>query len=190
MRLSKIRRRTLGGVYFKLIRDSVSTDEQQRIWPTRRPARAQRHQTPQQQRASSNQAPAPVEPFSWDQLPAIIEHIQLGKATTVKMTVIGRPAQVVQKQGFYILGMKHEKQPSLPKGLPNFPDQATKYMIFVSDKQWAKVAGALDNPEDALIIEGTPAHDHRFHGVILYTTNVTTKLQQQAKRASQAAAPA
>jgi hypothetical protein len=184
------RRRTLGGIFFHLVRGAVSTDEQERIWPARRPARAQPHQTPPQQGTASNPAPVPVERFTWEELPAITNQLQLGKATTVKMTIIGRPAQVMQKPGFVILGMTYDKQPSLPKGLPDFPAQPVKYMVLVSSRQWNRVAGALDNPEDALIIEGTPAHDHRFHGMILYATNVTSKLQQQAKRASQATAPA
>jgi hypothetical protein len=157
---------------------------------SRRPARTQHRQAPPQQRNANNHAPATVEPFTWEELPAIIEQLQLGKATTVKMTVIGRPGQIVEKPGFIILGMTYDKQPSLPKGLPDFPAQSTKCMVLIAAKQWAKVASALDNPEDALIIEGTPAHDHRFHGVILYATNVTTKLQQQAKRANQSAVPA
>ncbi len=183
------RRRTLGGVFFRLVRDGVAEQERLRIWPTNTPRGRRQRQAPPKDHASSSPLPAPSERFSWDDLPAIIAQIgsSIGKATTVKVTIIGRPAQVVQKQGFYIIGMKYDKQPSLPKGLPDFPAQPTKYMVFIAAKQWAKVADALDNPEDLLIIEGTPAHDPRFPGVLLYATNVTTKLQQQAKRQQQIA---
>jgi len=108
-----------------------------------------------------------------------------GEATTVKVTIIGRPGEIVERQGVIILGMKNPTAPSLPKGLPAPPAQPTNYLIFISQKQWRKVAEAITNPEDKLIIEGYPASHPRFTGITVYATQVTTTRLQAAKRQPQ-----
>jgi len=107
------------------------------------------------------------------------------EARTVKVTIIGRPGEIVERQGVIILGMRSTTLPSLPKGLPAPPAQPTNYLIFISQKQWRKVAAALDKPEDTLIIEGYPIYHPRFTGITVYATQVTTKLLQVAKRQAQ-----
>ena len=64
-------------------------------------------------------------------------------------------------------------------------------MVFVAAKQWRKVAEAIKNAEDVLIIEGYPTQHPQFAGITVYAPVVTTTLQQQAKRQQQQdAAPA
>ena len=94
----------------------------------------------------------------------------------MKVTIIGRPGEIVERQGVIILAMKSTAAPSLPKGLPAPPAQPTNYLVFVSQKQWKRVADALQNPEDKLIIEGYPIHHPRFTGITVYATQVTTRL--------------
>ena len=114
------------------------------------------------------------------------------EARTVKITIIGRPGQVTERQGVVILGMRQTKTPVLPKSLPDLPSQPTKYLVFIAAKQWRKVADSITNPEDVLIVEGIPTQHPQFPGITVYATAVTTKLQQQAKRQQQheAARPA
>jgi hypothetical protein len=103
------------------------------------------------------------------------------------MTVIGRPNQVVERQGVIILALRSTKAPTLPKGLPPLPSTPTTYMIFIQQKQWNKVREAMQNAEDALIVEGYPVHEPRFAGITVYATQVTTKALQATKRTEQAA---
>jgi hypothetical protein len=110
-----------------------------------------------------------------------------GEATTVKVTIIGRPGEIVERQGVIILAMKSAAAPSLPKGLPAPPEQPTNDLVFVSQKQWRKVTDAIKNPQDKLIIEGYPVHHPRFTGITVYATQVTTTLLQAAKRQQQQA---
>jgi hypothetical protein len=74
----------------------------------------------------------------------------------------------------------------LPKGLPPVPATPTNYMIVVQQKQWNKVKEAMQNADDALIVEGYPVHEPRFAGITVYATQVTTKALQAAKRKEQA----
>jgi hypothetical protein len=104
----------------------------------------------------------------------------------VKITLIGRPGPLVSKNGYILTSMQTSTAPSLPKGLPAPPTTATHYTIYLTPKQWTKVAEAIRDPEDALIIEGFPAYDPTLEGIAVYATNLTTKKLQQAQRAAQA----
>jgi hypothetical protein len=125
----------------------------------------------------------------WDEAAPIIAELtaNVGEASTVKVTVIGRPTQVVERQGVVVVALRSTKAPTLPKGLPPLPATPTNYMIFVQQKQWNKVREAMQNADDALIIEGYPVHEPRFAGITVYATQVTTKALQAAKRKDQAA---
>ena len=99
----------------------------------------------------------------------------------------GPSIQVVESQGVIVLTMRQAKPPTLPKGMPDLPAHSTNYLVFVATKQWRKVADTMKNPEDVLIIEGYPTQHPQFAGITVYATQVTTKLQQQAKRQQHAA---
>jgi hypothetical protein len=120
----------------------------------------------------------------WDEAQPVIAELtaQLGEASTVKVTVIGRPNQVVERQGVIILALRSTKAPTLPKGLPPLPATPTNYMIFVQQKQWNKVRDALQQPDDALIVEGYGVHAPRFAGITVYATQVTTTALHAATR--------
>ncbi len=94
---------------------------------------------------------------------------------------------VVACQGVIILALRSTKAPTLPKGLPPLPATPTTYMLFIQQIQWNKVQAAMQQPDDALIVEGYPVHEPRFAGITLYATNVTSKALQAAKRKEQAA---
>jgi len=97
-----------------------------------------------------------------------------GRATTVKITVIGRSGATVEQDQAVAVALMSEKVPDLPKGLPE-PAAATRYTVFVARKQWAKVAEALaTDPEDAAIIEGYAALDPRVEGIAVYAKRATT----------------
>jgi PHAX RNA-binding domain len=178
------RRRTLGGVFFRLVRDQVSEEERLAIWPY--PPRQQRK--PQRKApAQTTQPPAPP-PFQWEAADQVLTEISThpGEATTVNGTLIGRPGEIVERQGVIILALKSTTAPSLPKGLPAPPEHPTNYLVFISQKQWKRVAEAITNPEDKLIIEGYPVSHPRFTGITVYAAQVTTSQLQAAKRQQQA----
>ncbi len=147
-------------------------------WKQRQPANAKTTAAP---------APPPLPPFVWDGADPIIAELTatVGEAATGKVTEIGRPNQVVERQGVIILALGSTKPPTLPKGLPPLPSAPTTYIIFIQQKQWNKVREALQNADDTLIIEGYPVHEPHFAGITVYATQVTTKALQAAKRKEQ-----
>ncbi len=181
-------RRTPGGTFLYLVRtsDEVSREDKAYIFPRHggRPMRAAGDDRPP--------TPAAPPPVAWtdDIYRALAQQLQQdnsGRATTVKITVIGRPGTAVEQGQAVVLALTSAKVPDLPKGLPE-PPAGTRYTVFVARKQWAKVAEALAaDAEDTAIIEGYAALDPRVEGIAVYATSATTKRTQAAKRATQPA---
>jgi len=187
------RRRTPGGVFFHLVRasDAISREDKDYIFPRQggRPMRAEGSGT----LASAPPASVARAPVAWTDeayrtLAQQLQQDNSGRATSVKITVIGRPGASVEQGQAVALALTSEKVPDLPKGLPE-PAVGTRYTVFVARKQWAKVAEALAaDPEDAAIIEGYAALDPRVESIAVYAISATTKRMQAAKRATTTAA--
>lgn len=164
------RRRTPGGVYFYLARGKLSRQDRWAIWPYLAP----------------KPKPPPPPPFEWKKRLEIVPKLvkKLGEAKTVRITLIGRPGRVVEKANVVLTSMqqKSDKAPSLPKGLPPIPDESTTYIVYIARKQWRKVAKAIKDPDDSLIVEGLPVLDKRLGTVAVFARSVTTKLLQAKKR--------
>jgi len=176
------RRRTPGGVFFHLVRTGVTDTERVAIFGRSGGG------------AGSGGNPAsPVGPVlaRWDAA-AVREVMALapaamGGATSVKITVVGRPGKVVEREGVVAVALMSAGMPSLPKGLPVPGATRTRYVVLIARKQWTKVVAALSDPADTLIIEGYPALEERFAGTItVYATRVTTKQLQAAQKAETA----
>jgi hypothetical protein len=171
--MSGKRRRTPGGVFFRLVRERATGSQRRAIFP---PA------------PDTTQPQGATQPFTWATFGVLLPQLTTGtgEVTTVKITVIGRPKQVLPSGEVIIVTLRSERPPSLPKGLPT-PSNPTDYAVLIARKQWQKVEAAIQRPEDKLIIEGYPTHDPRFNGITVLATQVTTRDQQAAKREEQRA---
>lgn len=177
---NKQRRRTLGGVFFHLARGEIA-DAEVRNYVFQPPADAKRRKKKRSKKASPT-AVAPGE--AWSDRSGWIAEAEEGRATTVKVTVIGKAGKPVVREGFTLVRLTHTpKLDSLPKGLP-VPAKApeTPYVLYIGAKQWRKVADSIKNPEDSLICEGVQAWDDQLKVLTVFVTNCTTKLLQQAQR--------
>ncbi len=183
------RRRTPGGVYFHLVRTQTSPEEVRRIFPPR-PWQQRRQGAPRGAVATAPSAVPAAPAFTWGDYPAVVAELQrgIGRATSVKITVIGRPAQIVERGDVTIVALRSDKPPSVPKGVPA-PAGPTDYAVFIARKQWQRVAQAAQNPQDLLIVEGYPTVDPRFTGITVLATQATTKQLQQAERQRKQAPP-
>ena len=189
--------RTVGGIFFWLVRQRVDPvlakeiflkpamlrsiqREQQHLNPnTPQPPKSPRQSTPAMNQALTLPA------FQWADKPAIYTALrtQKGGVQTVKITLVGRPGRVIEKHDLVITMMTQMQVPtSFPKGVPQPPATSTDYTIYIAAKQWNKVAEAMKNPEDRLIVEGFAAFDPALEGMAVFVTNTTTKLLQQHKR--------
>jgi len=184
------RRRTPGGVLFHLMRTGIDKKTSRKIFWS--------HTTPQGQGAQgSAQGGSPATateatPFDWTAFAAAAAEAmsERGEATTVKLTVIGKPGTVVERGDVVLVAMRSEKAPSFPKGVPAPESPTVDYMVLVGRKQWGKVAEALaSDPADKVLIEGYPTVRPDFAGITVHATSATTTGIQAGKRAAQQAAP-
>jgi len=193
------RRRTPGGVFFYLLRTDVGQKEWYRIFRPQTTGHA-----PQGAHTSQGAHGAPdaltngqataaaATPFDWAtfSVAAMEAMSERGEATTVKLTVIGKPGTVVERGDVALVALRSEKAPSLPKGVPAPESPQTDYMALVGMKQWRKVAEALAaNPDDKVVIEGYPTVRPDFVGITVHATSATTTGIQAAKRTAAPAAP-
>ncbi len=186
------RRRTVGGVFFHLARTELGHKEFYRVFRPHAQGGGQPGQTTMtamSRTVRTGSAVAVGEPFDDAAFgAAAIEAMsEAGEATTVKLTVIGRPGNVVERGEVVLVGMRSEKAPSLPKGVPVPTAPRTDYLVLVGMKQWRKVAEALaSDPADKMIVEGYPMVRPEFAGITVYATSATTTGIQAGKRATQA----
>jgi hypothetical protein len=166
------RRRTPGGTFLNLVRGRVPYKTRVRIWPHLK--------QPEKKK---------IEPQPWEVYRELApeDAQQPGEAMTVKITLTGRPGRIVEKDYLVLTTMQNTKAPSLPKGLPEPPAEPTTYVVYIAGKQWRKVAGAIQDPQDRLILEGYPVLDKRLGAVAVFATSVTTKNLQAAARETGAA---
>ncbi len=185
--------RTPGGIFFALVRQRIDPAVVPIIFPSaaasRRARQARGEGSPRPRPTAAPEAgPEPVLPaFQWAEKAAIYRELQQQKGTvqTVKVTLIGRPGRVVEKQDLVITMMTQMEAPNaFPKGVPTPPTTPTVYTIYIGAKQWKTVAEAMQNPEDRLIVEGFAAFDPGLEGMAVFVTSTTTKLLQQQKRQS------
>jgi hypothetical protein len=171
------RRRTPGGVFFHLVRQSATPAENGLIWTQtkrrRRPVR---------------KAPV-IEPPSWvDALKlvmAVTKAAKAGEVRTVKVTLIGRPKQMARAKSCMVCVMEGRSVPKdMPKGLPMPPAEVKQsYVVFISDPAWERVEPQLkSDPADELIIEGWPYVDAQRGVITVLAQGVTTIALQREKR--------
>ncbi len=190
------RRRTPGGVFFYLLRTTVGQKEWYRIFRPQTTGHAPlgAHGARGAPDALTNgpATAAAATPFDWATFNAAAMEAmsERGEATTVKLTVIGRPGKVVERGDVVLVAMRSEKAPSFPKGVPAPESPTVDYMVLVGSKQWGKVAQALAaDPADKVLIEGYPTVRPDFTGITVHATSATTTGIQAGKRAAQAGTP-
>ena len=170
------RRGTRGGVFFFLVRQRIPPEDRAVIFP----AWSKRPTSP----AGTPHAPA-AQPAAPSVPPEPLPNLT-GELRTVKITLIGRPGPITTSPtGTVTTTMQSRNVPALPRGVPAPPTTPTPFTVYIGPKQWAKVAAALRDPEDVLIVEGFAAAAPARPRITVYATNVTTKVLQQAQRAAQ-----
>ncbi len=192
------RRRTPGGTFFQLVRQSLSAEERQTLFPLTRlpqgpPSAAgleARKAREAQKAAQAPQAP-PVPPLTWETLVPLSESLAAmpaGEARTMKLTLIGRPGQTEIRQQCVIFRMQGKPPGSFPRGVPApLPAPPLIWTVLVALRQWNRVKDSLTtNAEDQLVIEGYPTMQGTHH--VLMAQSCASMAMQRAVKAGQRAA--
>jgi hypothetical protein len=177
------RRRTPGGVFYYLVRKEMNADQQIAVFGRYREGEPL---PPDDQPDVHAQQP----PFYWWQRKEIFTDLapEAGEMTSLRVVLIGRPKKTDVQDKVTRLEIKHSVSSStFPKGLPKPPVHNTLYIVYITAKQWRKVADALDDPKDMLIIEGICAFDPDLKRMVVYASNISSKALDKAKREQQQA---
>ena len=169
------RKRSPGGTFFFLVRGGVTAEQHQAIWPD--------HQLPGHLRPRRSKPPR----LSWDEARAAIPEAlsQQGTAMSAKLTLVGRPGKIIEKEHVVITTITSDKAPSIPRGVPKAPDAPVVYLVFIARQQWERVAEALAADEnDRLVVTGYPVLDKQTEAIVVLGQSVTTTSQQEKKRPS------
>jgi hypothetical protein len=171
-------RKTPGGVFFWLVRKEAPADLRSKIFH-----QGYRKRASMAQQATPTPKLAPRLP--WEDRARVLADAgqQKGEIKTVKITLVGRPGNVAEQDRCIVISMQQAaKIPPLPAGLPLPPVEqvgATTYNVYIASKQWRKVAEAIKDIEDILIVEGLPFLDGEQIAVL--ASNVTTRNLQKAR---------
>jgi hypothetical protein len=167
------RKRTPGGTFFFLVRGGVTAEQHQAIWP--------QHQLPGHLRPRRTKPPR----LSWEEARAAIPDAlsQQGTAMSAKLTLVGRPGKIIEKEHVIITTLTSDRAPSIPRGVPKAPEAPVVYLVFIARKQWERVAETLAaDEEDRLVVTGYPVLDKETEAIVVLGQSVTTTSQQEKKR--------
>ncbi len=171
------RRRTPGGVFFKLAKEAATTVERRRIWPPGTGAEPQK------------KVARPV--ITWAEAVQVVKEAKAkaGEAK-VKLTLVGRPGKVVQKPTYVMITLAGAPPSSMPAGLPVAPEgSAITWAVFIARKQWDKASVNLATmPDDKLVIDGYPVIQGGVT-VLLAQSCKSMLADRAAKQAQKAARP-
>jgi hypothetical protein len=169
------RKRTPGGTFFFLVRGGVTAEQHQAIWPE--------HHLPGHLRPRKTKPPR----LTWDEVRAAIPDAlsQQGTAMSAKLTLVGRPGKIIEKEHVIITTLTSDKAPSIPRGVPKAPEAPVVYLVFIARQQWERVAESLAADEnDRLVVTGYPVLDKETEAIVVLGQSVTTTSQQEKKRPS------
>ena len=167
------RKRTPGGIFFRLVKDRVTRAEHRVLFP--RP-------------------PAPVPPdqipMTWHDALALMPRLEQhppGEAS-MKLTLVGRPGKIETKGQGVTFRLQGKPPGALPRGLPPVPNTPPlTWTVIVALRQWNRVKESFaSNTDDQLIIEGYPVMQGEQH-VLLAQSCTSVGLQRARKEAQQAA---
>lgn len=169
------RRRTPGGVFLVLAKQRMTREDAKRL-----------HCLPKLAHAKTTPPKGSPKPFDWKHRQSVVGVLrkQPGDLTTVKAVVMGRPDRINEQAECVSLTLTHPpQQQCLPRGLPTPGDNlVSSYTVYVASKQWKKVAAALANPDDVMIVEGLCVFNEQLGGMAVYATSATTRNLQMQQR--------
>lgn len=171
------RRRTMGGVFFYIIKPKMDEETRQKIFP------------------NFGKKPKGTV-IKWedrqDYVDDLIDTAEHGEMRYVNITLHGRPGKTIIEDNSVITTISHtHKQSPFPKGVPHPPEEATVYTVYMGIRQWNGVIEEIEAYSgDRLIIDGTVFWDADTETIAVFAQQVTThRLQKKARREQESETP-
>ncbi len=124
------RRRTQGGIFFKLVRAKLDNNTRNKVF--------------------YGIADVGVPLMSWTDRIAIVQALQTeqGVIESMRISLRGRPGRIEKRPEVIITTMSYlPVVDNLPRGIPKPPSTPTTFAVYVAPKQWEKVETAITDPD-------------------------------------------
>jgi len=135
-----------------------------------------------QQRPAAETLPTSPDDLQWDERESILEELEneIGTATSVKITIIGRPAEPHIQGNTVVLMMQHiTRSHQFPQGVPQPDPFPMNLAVYMHARHWERVSSRLSSdPQDVLVVEGLLALDMDAVNVAVFATSVATRSMQ------------
>lgn len=173
--LDGTRDRTLGGVFFYLVRGALPTDLRRAIFPYRQELRIMNSKYP---------------PLEWDkraeQLQHLIEADHVGEVKKVNIILKGRPTEIERRAGVVVMTLEQRADPehTYPRGMPEIPEENTRFYVFVGEGQFNKQKGGTlqKNKTAEVTVEGACAFDRQLQGIAVFARSFKVSIPNPAKK--------
>lgn len=191
MTLKGDRRRTPGGVFFFLVRGRISKEQYFKIWERPQPYfKKRKPQKPQpEKRPPQQKKKVKVEPLNWPARIALFNEVggEHGQVSRAELKLIGRPIKILPRGKIVILTLRNRDQPPLPRALPKVEQDSTVFLVFLSMKQWNKIADSMEDESDKVIITGYPVYSGKLNAIAVWAQRATTINMEKARHAAKKA---
>jgi hypothetical protein len=167
------RRRTIGGVFFFLVREALPSEVVEKIFLKSWDA------IHQQRRQLRDQE------LNWSQRHNMLNHIQQqGTIDNMKVTLTGRPGDAVQSGNTMVMQLTHTleyKHLKFPIGTPEATFSPVVYTVYLAEKLWKKVEAELANPDNLLTFIGVCQFDAETQTMAVLAEHVQVEKAWQPK---------
>ena len=165
------RTRTLGGIYFYLVRGGMTWSQRRKVFPYFNPE-------------GTKITRLPSSPYNWAWRIADFKRFRPGERGVgrVEIKVVGKPLKVIEKSQVTVVTMRSGEPPSLPKGIPAPPATPTVFLILIAAKQWRKVQPYITEPTNKLIVRGWPVYDKKLGTITVLAQSTTSTLLERQKQ--------
>ena len=93
----------------------------------------------------------------------------------MKIKLIGRPGRIARSGNTLVTVMESRVIPQVSPDLPEPPDMAVSYAVYMAEKQWQKVEDAMQTPASRLIVEGHCYYDRELKRLTVLAQNVNVR---------------
>ncbi len=169
------RRRSPGGVFFRLAKQEATDEERRQLFPA-------------SPGTGGIQTP-PSAPPDWDEIRDLLVWAAAQPQTergefVVKATIVGRPKGMRKLETCVAVSMDPKRPSPLPRGIPDVPEGAIgTVIVMIDNRHWQKVSPYLaKDKEDDLVCEGYPVFDSKGKTVILAHRVFTRRMHKEQKQ--------
>lgn len=167
------RKRTIGGIFFYLVRQALPADMRNEIFP------------PKVWRQRPPRKPSPYPEFDWDKRVEDLQEAlqkEKGKVKELSIQIKGRPGHVEKRDGLRIMTIEEAigENQTFPRGVPEPPNEATSYVVYVGEEQWEKHVGdKIDKDEKSmLVVDGACYFDEALGSMAVFARSVKVARQK------------